>query len=431
MDNLNILISHAHDEKALAAAWKELIESTSSKAINVWFSSDTHVTGGIPMGEEWREALYRKLADCDFVLAIQTPASSARPWIIWECGVASGIEKLKGIIPIIYSMKPSELANPLSTYQVYDGEDQEKVREVCERLANEAKLTPPSFVYNESIKIYSNAIRLHRPRKLLRTEQMTLWLNRFEELIQSGRINEVVPMRQLMYSSLEKPFHPVEPTTHELLSRILLEQQEYKLAIEEVDYALMLINDDVQLLHRKALARVELYNLEDAEDLVKHIISLDEKLQFNSEIASLQGRIHRSRWELDHEPQELDNAITAYYRAYEADKTQYYPGINAAELILAKGDTELAEQILQNVLTICNRLQARPEVSYWVDFTLCAVYLGLGNVEAAITEYTKGLSRIPAPPPRDRKSAEKGASRMANAKKLPSESTEKIKALLA
>lgn len=430
MPLLRILISHAHDEKGLAYAWKELIETTSSGALEVWFSSDTHAAGGMAVGKEWREDLYRKLAESDFILAIQTPFSFTRPWIMWECGVASGIDKARGIIPIVYLMGRGELANPLSTYQVYQGEDAEQVREVCERLAHEAGLRPANFIFDESIKVYLRAVDLHRPRKPLRTEQMMLWRDRFEKLVQSGRVNEVMSMRQLMYTSLAKPFQPVEPTMHELLSRILLEQREYKAAIEEVDYALTLVKDDVQLLHRKALAVVELQNLLEAENLVQHIISLNEELSLNPEIASLQGRIHRERWELTHELPELDAAIAAYYRAYEADRTQYYPGINASELALTKGDTDLAKQIFQEVLDACKELQKRPVVSYWVDFTVGAAYLGQGDIDAAIAEYTQGLQRTPTPPPRDRQSAAKGAYRMAIARKLPNNVAEKIKALL-
>jgi len=425
-----ILISHAHDEKGLASAWKELIETISSGAIEVWFSSDTHASGGIAVGQEWRQDLFRKLAESDFILAIQTPFSFTRPWIMWECGVASGVDKVRGIIPIVYLMGSGDLANPLSTYQVYQGEDPERVREVCERLAHAARLTPATFILDEAIKMYLRAVDLHRPRKPLRTEQMLLWRDRFEKLIQSGRANEVMPMRQLMYTSLTKPFQPVEPTIHELLSRILIEQREYMAAIEEVDYALTLIEDDVQLLHRKALAVVELQNLQEAEDLVKHIISLNEDLSLNPEIASLQGRIHRERWELTRESPELDAAIAAYYRAYEADKAQYYPGINAAELALAKGDMDLAQQIFQEVIDACKEHQKWPVVSYWVDFTVGAAYLGQGKIDAAIAAYTQGLQRLPAPPPRDRQSSAKGAARMATARKLPNEVAEKIKTLL-
>ena len=429
MKPLKILISHAHDEKGLASAWKELIETISAGALEVWFSSDTHPEGGMAVGKEWREDLYRKLAESDFILAIQTPFSFTRPWIMWESGVASGIDKARGIIPIVYLMGRGELANPLSTYQVYEGGDPEQVREVCGHLAYEAGLRPADFIFDESIKVYLRAIDLHRPRKPLRTEQMMLWRDRFDELVQSGRVNEVMSTRQLMYTSL-KPFQPVEPTIHELLSRILLEQREYKAAIEEVDYALTLVKDDVQLLHRKALAVVELQNLLEAENLVKHIISFNEELSLNPEIASLQGRIHRERWELTHEPTELDAAITAYHRAYEADKTQYYPGINAAELALTRGDTDLAKQIFQEVLDTCKELQKRPVVSYWVDFTVGAVHLGQGDIDAAIKAYTQGVQRTTIPPPRDRQSATKGATRMATARRLPSDAIEKIKALL-
>ena len=431
MPHQRILISHAHDEKGLASAWKELIETISSGALEVWFSSDTHAAGGMMVGKEWREDLYQKLAGSNFILAIQTPFSFTRPWIMWECGVASGIEKARGIIPIVYLMGRGDLANPLSTYQVYEGEDPDQVRQVCERLAHEAGLRPAKFILDESIKVYLGAVDLYRPRKPLRAEQMLLWRDRFEELVQSGRVSEVMSMRQFMYTSLAKPFQPVEPTIHELLSRIFLEQREYKAAIEEVDYALTLVKDDVQLLHRKALAVVELQNLLEAENLVKHIISLDKELASNPEIASLEGRIHRERWELTHKSAELDAAIAAYRRAYEADRTQYYPGINAAELALTKGDTDLAKQIFQEVLDTCKELQKRPVTSYWLDFTVGAVYLGLGDVDAAIAEYMKSLNRVPAPPPRDRESAAKGAYRMATARKLPTDVIEKIKTLFA
>src|SRR5579871_4878404 len=116
MDSLKILISHAHDERALAAAWKELIETVSLGTIEVWFSSDTHATGGVSIGRDWRADLYNKLDESNFILAILTPMSFSRPWIMWECGVASGINKARGIIPIVYAIGRGDLANPLAVY---------------------------------------------------------------------------------------------------------------------------------------------------------------------------------------------------------------------------------------------------------------------------------------------------------------------------
>ena len=432
MDMLKkILISHAHEEKALAEAWKKLIEETSLGRISAWFSSDTHAEGGVALGKPWREDLYRRLSESDYILAIQSPVSQSRSWIMWECAVASGIDKVRDIIPIVYSIGRADLTNPLSVYQAYQGEDPDQVRQVCEHLARAAGLTMlRDAVFEGPINDYIQKVNAFRPSPALRAEQMGMWRGRFEQLIASGRSGEVLAVRQMMYTSFGRPFQPVEPTIHEYLSQKLFEQRAYKQAIEEINYALRLIKDDVTLLHRKALALVELQNLQDAEDIVHHIVSLNEELQFNSEIASLEGRIHRERWILTQDVLELETAIASYLRAYENDKAQYYPGINAAELALAKGDTELAERLFQEILVVCKQLQSEQNVSYWVDFTVGALYLGLDDVDAAIAEYKNGLNRATSPSSRDRESAFKGAARMANLKKLPDEVTEKIKAVL-
>jgi tetratricopeptide (TPR) repeat protein len=430
MARIKVLISHYHEERALADAWKELLKSTSLGAIEAWYSSDSHAAGGMTIGIEWRDQLHEKLAESNFILAIQTPTSAGRPWVMWECGVASGIDKERGIIPIIYSMKPGELANPISSYQLYQGEDENQVRQVCERLTVAADLHPEPHVYTEPLKRYFNAIKLYRPRKAIHPEQIEIWRGRFEKLIQSGRVNEIFAMRQQMYASLGKPFNPVDPSVHELLSKILLDQGYFQDVIEEVDYALKLLDEDTVLLHRKALALVELHNLQEAKNVINEIISLNEELHSNPEIASLQGRLYREQWRLTENPQDLDAAIEAYYRAYQADKTQYYPGINAATLSLTKGDTELANQIFQEIVTLCQQRQQGSVVSYWVDFTAGEAYLGQGDVEAAIAEYKKGVSRTPPPPLRDQDSAVKGVRRIVMAKKLSSEIITQIEAIL-
>jgi tetratricopeptide (TPR) repeat protein len=425
---LKVLISHYHEERALAEAWKELLKITSLGAIEVWYSSDSHAAGGMTIGSEWRDDLYTKIAESNFILAIQTPMSAGRPWIMWECGIASGIDKARGIIPVIYSMEARDLANPISSYQLYEGESENKVREVCERLIRAAGLEP--HIHSEPLNTYLNTVKLYRPRKAIHPEQMDIWRDRFEKFIQSGRVNEVFAMRQQMYASLGNSFEPVDPSVHELLSKILLDQGNFQAAIEEVNYALKLLDGDTVLLHRKALALAEVHNLMDAEDVINEIISLNGELRFNPEIASLQGRIYREKWKLSENMQDLDGAIEAYHRAYQADKTQYYPGINAATLSLIKGDIEFATQIFQEIATLCKQLQQQQVVSYWVDFTVGEACLGLGEVEAAIVEYNKGLTRMPPPSPRDLESAKKGVRRIVSARKLPNEIITCIEAIL-
>lgn len=440
---LKILISHAYDEKELAEAWKKLLETTSAHAISVWFSSDVQATGGVPPGEDWRRDLERRLAESDFVLAIQTPSSASRSWIMWECGIAHGFyhkhhpanktrnsakePKYHGIIPIVYAMRRGELTNPLTTYQVYEGEDAVQVRQVCEYLLREAGLQPEEFLFKEPLSTYFNAIQAFHPRKMITAQEMQMWRERFEELKKSGRDNEIVSHRQMMYASLPSPFKPIDLTLHDTLSKILLDQQRYAEANEEVDYALAIARDDIRSLHRKALILIEQHKLAEAEKILLHIFSLNASLHLNTEIGSLNGRLQREVWLVTRDPAKLDAAIQAYLRVYEVDKTQHFPGINAAELLLTRGEDQAADKILQELLITCKRQQEQMSRSYWADFTLGAVYLALGELDRAIATYQAGLKRSPAPPPRERESAAQGAARMIELKRLSDEVKERIR----
>jgi tetratricopeptide (TPR) repeat protein len=234
-----------------------------------------------------------------------------------------------------------------------------------------------------------------------------------------------------MYATLGRPFEPVDPALHELLSRTLLDNGDYAAAIEEVEYALQLVGRDVDLLHRQALALVEMQNLPEAEKLVGELLDQNPELKFNPELASLEGRIHRERWQVTGDREQLDRAFEAYLRAYRADRTQYYPGINAGSLALARGDAAQAAEIFRDVLDTCRDLREHAVVSYWVDFSAGEAHLGLGDVEEALSDYRQGLLRTPGPPSRDRLSAIKGAGRMVRAKGLAVSVVEQIERALA
>lgn len=430
MAYLKVFISHAHDEKALAEAWKDLLNTASSGGIEIWFSSDTGSEGGINIGQVWRDHLYKNLSDSDFVIAIQTPTSAGRPWIMWECAAASNIKKERGIIPIVYSMGRSELANPLTTYQVYLGDSVDQVRQICDKLITAAELKLQPKLFEIAFESYLEHIKLHQPRKAIPIEQMILWRDRFEQLIQSGRIGEVMAKRQAMYLSLIKPFKPIDPKVHEILSKILLDNKNFIEAIEEIDYALTLVGEDIDLLHRKALALIEIQNLSEAESLINQILQIDKALRLNPEIASLEGRLNRERWLITNNEIYLDQAIEAYLRSFKADRTQHYPGINAGSLLLAKGDIALAESIFHEVFEMCLRLQQQSITSFWTDFSAGEALLGLGDVQLALAQYRGALSRTPAPQLRERESAMKGVKRMVKIKDLPDTVIKDIEQLL-
>lgn len=418
MPPIKVLVSHAHDETKLAQAWKDLLVSISAGTIKVWYSSDLSVGGGLGPGREWRDQLYTQLADSQFVLAIQTPASSGRPWVMWECGVASGVMKERGLIPVVYGMGKTDLASPLATYQVFSGQARADVQRVCEELAAAAGLQLVPQFLDLALDHYEDSIQLHPPQHIPTAAETALWRDRVEELVRFGRASEILVLRQAMYATIGAGYKPSDAALHDLLSRVLLEQKKFKECIEEVDHGLQVNPHDVALLHRKALALVSLKNFPGAEAIVTQLYQRVPALRTNPEIASLEGRIRRTLWELDKRPEDLAAAFDAYSRAYDADRTQYYPGVNAAELALLKGDVATADALFGEVIATCCELQKSPSASFWIDFTVGQAHLGRGDVAAAKRAYERGLERNPRPESLHRDSAAGGVRRTAAARKL-------------
>ena len=96
---MKIFISHSHTEQILADAWKNLLEDLGT-SIETWYSSDLTSCGGIGIGK-WCEKIEKELKDAEIVLAIFTPESKDKPWIYFECAYVLGMNKNKGVIPII------------------------------------------------------------------------------------------------------------------------------------------------------------------------------------------------------------------------------------------------------------------------------------------------------------------------------------------
>ena len=429
---LNIFISHYAAEKELATAWKKLLEEISRGMIRVWYSSDQNPEGGVPIGD-WRNHLYERLKQCDIVLALQTRVSAGRPWIMWECGVASGVERVRHIIPILYSIKRGRLENPIGDYQSFEGDNEEQVRELCNRLlVEEAGLrTPTRGDLTPRIKSYMSAIKLYGPQQQQASpeeDNITYWREHLVRFVNEGRADELSGQRQAMYVSLPKK--PLSLPIHELLSLYLHQQKKFAEALEEVDFGLKLSPKNIVLLHRKALILLGAERYTEAQKPIEEIITLDPKLGVNPEIAGLQGRLHRELWTRTKKIGELDAAIDAYLRAYTAEPTAYYPGSNAAELLIIKGRVVEGEEIFQRVLTTCQQLQAQSSGAFWIDFTAGEAFFALGDIDNAVAEYRNGRQRTSAPGKRERESAFGSIERLADALHYPPEFVERIKDVL-
>lgn len=112
-DTPAVFISHIHEERELAAAFKELIQRTFSPSVPVFVSSDE---SSVQMGEKWLDEVTSALQECALEVVVCSPKSVLRPWINFEAG-AGWIRGIP-VVPLCHSgMFPEALPLPLNLLQ--------------------------------------------------------------------------------------------------------------------------------------------------------------------------------------------------------------------------------------------------------------------------------------------------------------------------
>jgi len=113
------------------------------------------------------------------------------------------------------------------------------------------------------------------------------------------------------------------------------------------------------------------------EDREKALRILDELLKdrgHDSETLGIKGRIHKDTYKEAVQTGRitaaaaLDNAIDAYTKGFEADPRDYYPGVNAINLLMQKDDTEALKEVARLLPLVSFAVERRGGASsgnYW------------------------------------------------------------------
>jgi tetratricopeptide (TPR) repeat protein len=114
-----------------------------------------------------------------------------------------------------------------------------------------------------------------------------------------------------------------------------------------------------------------------SDDREKALRILDELLKnrgHDSETLGIKGRVHKDTYKEAAQARRitataaLDDAIDAYTKGFEADPRDYYPGVNAINLLIQKGDAEALKEV-ERLLPLVSFAVARrggvSSVDYW------------------------------------------------------------------
>jgi hypothetical protein len=193
-----VFISHDSRDADLAEAFDHLLTDASGGMIQTFRSSDQTGRAGIDYGEDWFSKITSTLADASDVVALLTPNSVGRPWILFEAGFAVGQRgtKVYGIALGVPFAKAT--SGPFARFQN------------CE--AKEPSLTT---VVLELIRRNQSA----RPREEAVRRQVTAFLNDIEPLLKKRAGGEGNP-EEMDATAAAKLFEEVKVMFRDLPSRV-------------------------------------------------------------------------------------------------------------------------------------------------------------------------------------------------------------------
>lgn len=122
-----VFISHDARDHEMAAAFEGLLRNVSGGIIKSFRSSDKEGRSGVAFGTEWYSAVIEGLKTATDLVALLTPRSVGRPWILYEVGYAKGTRNIPATGLAIGLTLSQTSVGPFSQFQN------------C--LANEAELT--------------------------------------------------------------------------------------------------------------------------------------------------------------------------------------------------------------------------------------------------------------------------------------------------
>jgi hypothetical protein len=142
-----VFISHISEEKELAIAFKDLIESSFLGMIDLFVSSDH---SSVQLGQKWLDNITEALGSCVVEIVICSSKSVVRPWINFEAG-AGWIRNIP-VIPLCHSgMKPSSLPLPLNLLQAATATEVSSLKLILPVLGQAIGSKTPSVDFTDFI----------------------------------------------------------------------------------------------------------------------------------------------------------------------------------------------------------------------------------------------------------------------------------------
>lgn len=361
-----------------------------------------------PRAGDIRTDMFQELLVADLVLADLTLDN---PNVWYELGVRHAL-RARGVLLVQgpRATQPFDIYTDRKLrYRLKDGApDPQFLAADRAALATMARATLQATTRRKVSPVYVLLDHLREPdwRTLLLAQPnefnqgYVAWRSRMEVARQKNLAGDILVLAD------ETPTQALWLEAKRLAGNCLLKLQHFELALEQFDAALALEPDDKPSLEKRAVCLGRLGRHEEARELVR---GLTESHPDDAEAWALAGRVEKvhwaSRWRdasltpeqmreaASAELASLEEAITPYHRAFIADPSHHYSGINSLtlHLLLRHLGGETSQTVIDNlaggVLWAALSAQKRGPKDYWARASFAEACLLLSPKAAVQREY--------------------------------------------
>jgi tetratricopeptide (TPR) repeat protein len=402
-----VFISHTHADAEIAHALSEAIEGVFGDLLTTSYSTKKELDGGIKPGEEWFRWIVERVRESDIAVILLTPASTQKPWVLWEAGavygagIASAEESARKVRPLVFKLSGSQVPSPFAGIQGVDGDEHSGIERFLRDLISDFKqhmetdqVLKAGEMLNPTIDKYLKRVKKAlKDAPLLPTEAaIQEWCERLDRLEADNRLSEVGHLHDWLNLTFgrgrdERPI-PIDLRLHRRLASIYRSANNPNQAAKEYVLALEFAPRDIFLLRGLGLAYLDANRHDDAADIVDRINELDrDAFSQNIECAALKGRLQRDR-------NDYQGAAETYQKVLDNNPASYYLADVLGQILLRLGRIDEAKVTYSRATEIIDRLAER---NIWTNATSATAYIVLGEEEQALKHLAELAARAPDP----------------------------------
>lgn len=360
-----------------------------------------------------RTDMFQELLIADLVVADLT---FDNPNVWYELGVRHAL-RARGVV-LVQGPRPSQpfdiYTDRKLRYRIKDGAPDPATLEADRKALTEmVRATLAASTARAVSPVYALLNHLREPqwRDLLLTQHNEFsatyeeWESRIEVARQKNHVGDILVLAD------ETPIQALWIEARRAAGNCLVKLRHFDFALEQFEAALEVDAEDKPSREKKTVCLGRLGRYEEAREWTRR---LTEDYPTDPEVWTLAGRVEKDNWvqrwrQLDSTPAQmraaatdeqasLEQAIEPYHKAFIADPSHFYSGINSLTLHLllrhlgGQPDQMAIDNLIGGVLWAGFTAQERNKKDYWARVSYAELCLLVKSKDMVIREYRNAVA---------------------------------------